>query len=1140
MAEHCGDDAGGLVRRYRQKAGFTQRQLAAAAGVSVGVVRDLEQGLTAHPRAESVRLLAGALGLSQHQARELSLAARGNDDIASMADAPGRASDVRIGVLGPLAAWRHGVPVALGPPMQRAVLGLLALYAGTGLSRAAITDALWGDDPPATAVPMVHSYISRLRRLLGPGPVGKSGNGYRLETAACELDLRTFAVLVRRAGEARAAGELTTACQAYADALALWQGDPLADCDTLRGHPAVVRLSQQKADAVTSYADAAIAARCPDRILPQLRELTDREPLNERAHALLMVALAGSGQQATALAIFDQVRRRLDKELGIRPGAELTSAQAHVLNKQVPASPVSSREPVPATQGTARPQPADRQTLAQVPCTNPERALAAGDQAGRAVPQELPAPVAHFVGRAAELAALTDLLDRRDELTPGALVISAIGGTAGVGKTALAVHWGHQVAGRFPDGQLYVNLRGYDPGPPLPVADALAGVLRSLGVPGQDIPPEAGERAACYRSRLAGKRMLIMLDNAGSADQVRPLLPGTPACTVLVTSRDALAGLVARDGAARLDLDVLSPPEAVALLRTLIGARVDAEPDATARLADQCCRLPLALRVAAELATTRKAVSLAGLTSELADLRTRLDLLAAGGDRRTQVRAVFSWSYRRLDTEDARTFRLLGLHPGPDLEPYATAALTGATVPQARRALDVLARAHLIQPAAPGRYGMHDLLRGYARELAMTHDSEEEKHAALSRLFDHYLHIAAAAMDTLFPAERHHRPRIPRPTIPVPPLGDPVAAREWLDRERAALVAAAGHTAASDWPGHATRLATTLARYLHSGGHFPEAITIYSHALGAARRIGDRTAEATVLIKVGNIDRQQGCLQQSVDRYRQALALFRAAGDRAGEARARGSIGLAETELGRYEQATRHQHEAVAIFRDIGDRSGEALALGGLGLARQRQGRYQEAVGYYQQSRDLSREIGDREDEAWALGGLGVVDLLLDRCQHAAGYLRQALALFQDMGNRVGESEILVLLGSVYLKLGRYEQAARNLEQALAISRETGARALEAVALNGLGDVLSRTGDPGNARAHHATALRLASEAAAPREQARAHSGLARACQADGDSVQARHHWQEALTRYAAIGAPEADRVRAEMARTAHDDRPGS
>jgi tetratricopeptide (TPR) repeat protein/transcriptional regulator with XRE-family HTH domain len=747
--------------------------------------------------------------------------------------------------------------------------------------------------------------------------------------------------------------------------------------------------------------------------------------------------------------------------------------------------------------------------------------------AGQVVPRELPASVSHFTGRAAELDELSDLMTGGEGR---ALVICAVGGTAGVGKTALAVHWAHQVAGRFPDGQLYVNLRGYDPGQPVPAADALAGLLRSLGVPGQDIPPEETERATRYRSLLAGKQVLVVLDNAGSADQVRPLLPGTGTCTVVVTSRDALAGLVARDGAARLDLDLLPPQEAVALLRTLIGARAAAEPVAVAELAEQCCRLPLALRVAAELAASRPAMLLAGMAAELADLRTRLDLLAAGGDPRTQVRAVFSWSYRHLEAEDARTFRLLGLHPGHDLDPYAAAALTGTTVPQARRALDVLARAHLIQPAAPGRYAMHDLLRGYALELSATVDDDQEQHAALTRLFDHYLHTAAAAMDTLLPAERHLRPRIPRPATPVPPLAGPAAAREWLDRERATLVAAARHTAAHGWPGHAIRLADTLSRHLRIGGHISEALTIFGHALDAARRTGDRVAEAAALNDIGDVDDQQGRLQQSVDRYRQALALSRAAGDRAGEARALINIGLAETELGPYEQAARHQQEAVAICRDLGDRFGEARALGSLGLAWQRQGRYQRAAGYYQQSLDMFRAIGDREGEGYALGRLGVVDLRLGRYQHAAGYLHQALAMLHEMGDTSGEAETLIKLGEVYLGLGRGEQAAGNFEQALAMFRAIGSRALEAGALNSLSDVLFRMSDADKARAHHAAALRIATEAGSPREQARAHSGLARACQANGDSLQARHHWQEALTRYAAIGAPEAREIRARLA----------
>jgi DNA-binding SARP family transcriptional activator len=1006
-------------------------------------------------------------------------------------------------LLGPLVvrAGTAAVPVPLGK--QRAVLAALLVAANRVVSLDELAETLWGCDPPLSARVAIQNHVMRLRKTMGDegSRVVTQPPGYLIRVNPGELDITRFQAHLDAARAAARDSSWDAAATEAQAAVSLFRGEPLADVDsealTLREIP---RLAELRLQALEACIDADLHLGRYAQVIAELRQLTELHPLRERLHGLLMLALYSDGLQAEALAAYQRARDVLAEELGVEPGPGLRDLQQRIL----------SADPALAVTGPARPAEAEPQ---------------------RDMPRELPPAVPCFTGRAAELEALTRLLDRSGEQAPQAVVISAIGGTAGVGKTALAVHWAHQAAGRFPDGQLYVNLRGYDPAQPMPPADALAGFLCSLGVPGQDIPPEAEQRAARYRSLLAGKRILVVLDNAGSADQVRPLLPGTPACTVVVTSRDALAGLVARDGATRLDLDVLPLEEAVALLRTLIGARADTEPEAATELADQCCRLPLTLRVAAELAASRPAASLAGLADELADLRTRLDLLAADGDPRTEVRTVFSWSYRHLDAAAARTFRLLGLHPGPDVESYAAAALTGATVPQAGRALDVLARAHLLSPASPGRYGLHDLLRGYARELTATLDTGQERHAALTRLFDHYLHTAAAAMDTLFPAELHHRPRIPRSATLIPPLADPAAAREWLDRERAALVAAAAHTATHDWPGHATRLATTLSRYLDDGGHFPEALTIFSHALSAARRTGDRAAEATTLNQIGSIDWQQGRLQQAADHYRQALDLFRAAGDRTGEAHALGALGFSETGLGRCEQAARHQQEAAAIFRAIGDRLGETRALGLLGLARQRQGRYQEAVGYHQQTLDLSREIGDRPGEAWALARLGVIDLRLGRCQDAAGYLQQALALFHEMGHAGGESEILARLGEVHEELGRYEQAARAFEQALAMSHEIGDPVREAAALNGLGNVLFQTGDAEQARAHHATALRLASEAGSPREQARAHSGLARACHAGGDSVQARHHWQEALTRYTAIGAPEAREIRARLAR---------
>ena len=717
---------------------------------------------------------------------------------------------------------------------------------------------------------------------------------------------------------------------------------------------------------------------------------------------------------------------------------------------------------------------------------------AAQDDAGqppeRQVPRHLPAATAGFTGRTGELSTLTRLLDTGSP--PGTMVISAIGGTAGVGKTALALHWAHRVAGRFPDGQLYVNLRGYDPGQPMLPADALAGFLRALGVPGQEIPPGGEERAARYRSLLAGRRMLVLLDNAASAEQVRPLLPATPDCVTVVTSRDTLAGLVARDGARRLDLDLLSPADADILLTTLIGDRAAADPDATTALATACARLPLALRVAAELAAARPGVPLASLAAELADQQRGLDLLEAGGDPRTAVRAVFSWSYRQLGPDAARLFRLAGLHPSPGFDGYAAAALAGTGATEATHLLGLLARAHLIGTTRPGCLGMHDLLRDYAAELAAGHDGQDACRTALTRLFDHYLHSAATAMDTLHPAERHRRPRVCAPGTPVPPVGDPADAAAWLEASRSTLVEVVAYAAGHGWPWHATRLAATLSRYLDTGGHVSEAITVHTSARRAAHQAGDLAGEADALAGLGIIDWTQGRYRQAADLFRQALALYQEAGDRIGEARSLNNIGIADGRQGRHQEASHHFRRALALYRASGDRTGEARSLANLGVARRNEGHLSEAT----------------------------------------GHLRQALGLHRAAGSRSGEAETLVELGGVAMCEGRHDEAAGHFRQALALFRETGAGARAAYALNGLGEAFLAAGQAGRARAEHATALTLASQAADKLEQARAHDGLGRAHHDLGDTGQARRHWTEALALYTELGFDEADQVRASLA----------
>jgi tetratricopeptide (TPR) repeat protein/transcriptional regulator with XRE-family HTH domain len=751
-------------------------------------------------------------------------------------------------------------------------------------------------------------------------------------------------------------------------------------------------------------------------------------------------------------------------------------------------------------------------------------AAAAGNLPAAAVPvpRELPADVEAFTGRAVELAELDFLLPGAAEPrngTAGPVVISAVSGTAGVGKTALAVRWAHRVASAFPDGQLYVNLRGYDPGQPVPAAEALAGFLRALGVADQDVPLGEAERAARYRSMVAGKRLLVLLDNAATAEQVRPLLPGAATAMVLVTSRDSLTGLVARDGAHRLDLDLMPAADAVALLCTLIGQRAGADPASAEMLAQLCARLPLALRVAAELAAARPGTPLAVLAAELADEGARLELLDGGGDPRGAVAGVFSWSYRHLPADAARLFRLLGLHPGADWDRYAAAALTAASVPQASRLLGVLARAHLIQPASLGRYGLHDLLRAYAVGLAATQDADTDRRAALTRLFDYYLAACAAAMDRYSPAEHH--PGSPVPSTPVPEFSNVAAAVAWLKAELATLTAVAGYTAGHGWPGHTVILAATLDRYLE-GGHHAEGVTICSHALNAARRTGDRAAQARALIGLGQYHRRQGHYLQAADCIQQALAQAREADDRPGQARALTVLGAISFGRGHYEQALSHCQEALGLFWELGDQVGEAGTLTAMGLVYAAQGFYQQAADHHHQAVVVARRAGQRSREAAALTNFGEACYGQGDYAQAADYSQQALTLARELGDRYVETYALTALGAACCRQGRYAQAADHSQQALTLARELGDRDGEAEALNTTGEVLLATGEPGQAHASHTAALALARETGDRYQQARAHRGLAEACDATGQPAEARQHWQHAVAQYTALGVPEA------------------
>jgi tetratricopeptide (TPR) repeat protein/transcriptional regulator with XRE-family HTH domain len=749
---------------------------------------------------------------------------------------------------------------------------------------------------------------------------------------------------------------------------------------------------------------------------------------------------------------------------------------------------------------------------------------AAGQPEHGVVPRQLPAAVSHFAGRAGELEALTGMLD--DDGTARTVVISALAGTAGVGKTAVAVHWAHQVAGRFGDGQLYVNLRGYDRGQPVAAADALAGFLQALGVPGQEIPDEMEDRARLYRSRLAGRRVLIVLDNARDAEQVRPLLPGDPGCVAVVTSRDALAGLVATDGARRLDLDVLPLADAVGLLRSLIGPRTDEDADATMELAGLCARLPLALRIAAELAVARAAAPLADLVAELA--AARLDLLDAGEDR-ADVRAVFSWSFRQLPDDVAGAFALMGLHPGADLDVHAAAALTGTTAGQAGRVLGRLHRASLVQASGPGRYGMHDLLRAYAREQAAARDNGGQREQALTRLFDYYLAAAAGAMGVLFPAEAHLRPRVPPAAAEMPTMLGEADTRAWLDAERANLVAVVVHCAGHGWPRHTTGLAGTLFRYLMTGGRLPEALTVWDHALHGARRCGDLAAEASALNGLGSVAGQRGRFRDAAGHFQAALERYRKCGDRTGEARVLYNLGITEQQLHNHRSAAGYYRQSIAAFEGAGDSLGTARALADLAGAETELGSYDQAEEHLKLALPVLRDVKDHVYEAGALEQIGELNLRRGQLTQAAAFYEQSLTIWLRIDHPAGVASGLLDLGRVNLRQGDYHQASSYLRQALTRYREIGYQHGEIKTLRALAETLHGVGQAAAARAELAAALRLAAETGNTYQQASAHRDLAESHHSAGQDKQARHHWLQALTLYTQLGAPEVDRVRSRL-----------
>jgi DNA-binding SARP family transcriptional activator/tetratricopeptide (TPR) repeat protein len=902
-------------------------------------------------------------------------------------------------MLGPVAVVAHGQVVEVGPPQRCAVLAVLAVESGRQVSAETLIDRVWGERSPERARRALHAHVARIRRILeqagvgDPAPAGllRRSGGYLLDAAAEQVDLHRFRGLVERSRGPDLADAARVAL--LREALGLWHGEPLAGLAGQWAARTRQGLRQQRLDAVLAWAGAELAVGNPAAAVGPLTDLLAADPVLEPLAAILMRALYATGDGARALQVYTSTRRRLMEELGTEPGPQLRRIQQGILSGDIDPgeSPVT-----PERAPTRRPGPV------------------------LGVPAQLPRDVRGFTGRRAELARLDGLLREAGEQAT-AVVIAALAGTAGVGKTALAVHWAHRVKDRFPDGQLYVNLRGFDPGGQvMTAAEAVRGFLDALGVQPQRIPAGLHERAGLYRSLLADRRMLVVLDNTRDAEQVGPLLPGAPGCLVLITSRSLLSGLLI-EGAQPLALDLLTRAEARQLLARRLGPdRIAGEPQPVEEIITRCARLPLALAIVAARAAAYPQFPLDVLAKELLEAERRLEVLA-GEDPSADVRAVLSWSYRVLEPKAAGLFRLLGLHCGPDISTAATANLAGMARLDVRPLLAELARAHLIIEHAPGRYTFHDLLRAYATELALAMEPDPRRQAAVRRALDHYLQTANTAAMLIHPHRDPITPEAPLPGVGPEPLADSAQATGWLTAEHPVLLAAINQAGAAGLDTHTWQLAWTLVDFQHRFGHWQEQFAAQSAAVAAAQRLADHVAQA----------------------------------------RAHNNLAHAHIRLGHVEDANTQLRQALDLYRRAGDRTGQAHIHLVLAEVREQQGRLIDGLDHSRQALRLYRATGYRYGQAWALTNIGWFEALTGDDDRALGHSQQALALHQEHTDTDGQSTTWLSLGRVHQRLGHHAEAVTCYQQAVELTRH---RHQEAEILTRLGDTHHAAGNADAAR----------------------------------------------------------------------------
>ncbi|MER5647586.1 BTAD domain-containing putative transcriptional regulator [Streptosporangium sp. NPDC002524] len=1006
-------------------------------------------------------------------------------------------------VLGPLEVLVGEQRVSIGGSRQRIILAALILRAGRVVPVDLLATAIWGERPPPTARSQVVICVSGLRRafLEAGAPanlLGTSSPGYVLQADPSQVDVLLAERLVSQARSAEGAGDLAGAARLFAEACGLWRGPVLAGIESAFVESEARRLDDRQLTLTEERVQLELALGRHRELIDDLAVFVDANPLRERLRAQLMLARYRCGRRAEALDTYRIGRMQLVDELGIEPGTELQALHDAILRDDpelTPApAPPPARTPAPAPEAVAEPEPA--------PAPAEPVALAQAVQAEHGVvPAQLPADVPHFVGRAGEIAELDALLDKR--LGQGLLTIALITGVGGVGKSGLAVHWAHRVASRFPDGQLFVNLRGYDlNAQPLTPGAVMDRFLRAFGIGGERIPEDLDERAGLLRTVIGKRQVLLVLDNARVIDQVRPLLPGSGTCCVIVTSRDPLGDLAPREGASVIHLEVLGSADSAALLSGVADSVVmEEDPKAATLLGELCDGLPLALRIVGARLTARSYWTPARLAKRLADERRRLDELSYG---QLTVRASFALSYRDLSPQAALMFRRLGLLEAPDFASWAGAALLGIDGFDAEDLIDQLVDAQLVEVlgrdgADQIRYRFHDLVRLYARECAHAEEAAGDRLAATTRALSCWLALAE---------EAHHREyggaftqlhgSVPRwrPADADELLERPL---DWLDAERGAIVAAisqAAHLGASElcWD-----LAVTATTLFEVRSYFDDWRTTHETALDAARKAGDLRGEAAVLCSLGSmhlfqqvperageclgaarelferledsygmalalrnislLDRLAGRFDVALDGFLTAKRIFAEVGDRFAEAHVLGGIAQVHVDLGRLELAEPLLRQALEVFRGLGSERGQAQILNRLGEALLRQDRPVEAEEIVRAALALVRKRQDGIGQAYILCGLGEIQIRQNLLVAAVESLDEALVIAQGVRERFVEARIHLAFGQVHARCGRFDEAVAHLRETLGISTELDTRLWRFRALSALGEVFILKGD---------------------------------------------------------------------------------